>query len=202
MRWSWRRPEVRSANYTEQIVSRLVSAASGAAGDGSALAAIETSARLWGAGLSSATVKPDNVALRSVSPVVLDAIGRGLCRSGQSLHIIDVRNGRVLLIPASAWEVHGSEDPTSWRYTVTLNGPDTTRMITLPADSVLHVRYAPHASRPWAGRSPMQMAADTARAAGLLEHATGEEFSFVQKQLCLRAETKVITGWPTWNPIS
>ena len=183
MRWSWRRPEVRSANYTEQIVSRLVSAASGAAGDGSALAAIETSARLWGAGLSSATVKPDNVALRSVSPVVLDAIGRGLCRSGQSLHIIDVRNGRVLLIPASAWEVHGSEDPTSWRYTVTLNGPDTTRMITLPADSVLHVRYAPHASRPWAGRSPMQMAADTARAAGLLEHATGEEFSFVQKQL-------------------
>ena len=29
----------------------------------------------------------------------------------------------------------------------------------------------------------MTMAADTARAAGLLEHATGEEFSFVQKQL-------------------
>ena len=66
---------------------------------------------------------------------------------------------------------------------VTLNGPSTSRAITLPADSVVHVRYAAPASRPWAGRSPMQMAADTARAAGLLEHATTEEFSFVQQQI-------------------
>ena len=176
-----RKAEVR-ASYADQVVAQIMSAAS-AASDGSALAAIETAARWWGSGLASATVKPDNVALRSVSPVVLDAIGRGLCRCGESLHIIDVRNGMVMLTPASAWDVHGSDDPTSWRYTVTLNGPDTTRMITLPAESTIHIKYAPHASRPWAGRSPMQMAADTARAAGLLEHATGEEFSFVQKQL-------------------
>ena len=183
MRWSWRRPEVRSANYTEQIVSRLVSAASGAAGDGSALAAIETSARLWGAGLSSATVKPDNVALRSVSPVVLDSIGRSLCRAGESLHVISVRNGRLMLTPCASWTLLGAVDPDSWRYQVILNGPSSSSTITLPAASVLHVRYAPHPSRPWAGRSPMQMAVSTARAAGLLESATSEELNFTQSQM-------------------
>ena len=165
-----RKAEVR-ASYADQVVAQIMSAAS-AASDGSALAAIETASRWWGSGLASASIKPDNVALLSVSPVILDSIGRSLCRSGESLHVIDVRNGMVALTPASAWEVHGSDDPSSWRYTVTLSGPDTTRMVTLGGDSVLHVRYAPHPSRPWRGRSPMMMAIDTAKAAGLLERAT------------------------------
>ena len=42
------RPEVRES-YTDLAVSRLVAAAAGV-GDGSALAAIETAARLWEAG--------------------------------------------------------------------------------------------------------------------------------------------------------
>ena len=180
--WPWARTEVREANYTDQVIAQIMAHASGAS-DGSALAAIETAARWWGLGLSSATVTPSNLATRAITPSVLDTIGRALCRSGESLHVISVRDGAVVLTPASAWEVRGSDDPTSWRYTVTLAGPDTTRMITLPADSVLHVRYAAPASRPWAGRSPMQMAADTARAAGLLEHATSEEMTFTQKQL-------------------
>ena len=71
-----RRPEVRES-YTDQIISRLVSASAGV-GDGSALAVVEVAARWWGAGLSSARIKPDNIALRSVSPAVLDSIGRQL----------------------------------------------------------------------------------------------------------------------------
>ena len=77
------------------------------ASDGSALAAIENSARIWGAGLSSATVKPDNLALRAVSPAILDGIGRSLCRDGQSLHAISVRNGAVALTPCANWTVQG-----------------------------------------------------------------------------------------------
>ena len=151
--------------------------------DGSALAAIETAARWWGAGLASATVKPDNVALKSVSPAILDAIGRALCRTGESLHLIDVRGGRVRLIACGSWSISGNDDPTSWRYRVTLSGPSSTRTIVVDADSVLHVRYAPDPSRPWAGRSPMQMAVDTAKAAALLEKATSEELNFTQSQL-------------------
>ena len=100
-----KRPEVRES-YADQVVSRLLAASAGA-GDGGALAAIETAARWWGSGLASASVKPDNLFLRAVTPSVLDAVGRSLCRSGESLHVIDVRNGRLTLTPTASWTVHG-----------------------------------------------------------------------------------------------
>ena len=58
-----------------------------------------------------------------------------------------------------------------------------TRLVTLPAASVLFVKYSPHPSRPWAGRSPVQLAIDTAKAAGLLETATAGELGFTQTQM-------------------
>ena len=176
------RPEVRSANYTDQVIAQIMSHASGAS-DGGALAAIETAARIWGSGLASASVKPDTPALRGVSAVVLDAVGRALCRSGESLHMIAVRGGLVTLTPVSLWEVHGSDDPASWTYRCTVSGPDVARLVTLPAASVFHVKYSPHPSRPWAGRSPVALALDTARAAALLETATAGELNFTQQQV-------------------
>ena len=183
MKWPWSKPEVRSSSYADTVISRIMASA-GASSDGSALAALETAARIWGAGLSSATLKPENnLALRSVSPVVLDAVGRGLCRVGESLHAISVVNGQVSLTPCGSWTVLGSEDPSTWTYRINLAGPSTSRTITLPADSVLHVKYSPHPSRPWAGRSPLQMASDTGLAAARLEKATSEELNFTQSQM-------------------
>ena len=111
-----RRPEVRES-YTDMVVARIMASASAGVGEGSAaLAAIETAARLWGSGLASATVTPSSVALASVTPPVLDAIGRALCRSGESLHVIDVRGGQVRLIACGSWNVSGSDDASTWRY--------------------------------------------------------------------------------------
>ena len=169
-------------SYTDQVIAQILASASGAS-DGGALAAIETAARWWGSGLASATVKPDTPALKGVSAVVLDAVGRALCRVGESLHMIVVRGGQVTLTPVSLWEVHGSDDPASWTYRCTVSGPDVTRLVTLPAASVLHFRYSPHPSRPWAGRSPVALARDTAQAAGRLEKATSEELNFTQQQV-------------------
>ena len=180
-----RRPvEVRSSSssYTDTVIAHLVAASAGA-GDGGALAAIETSARLWGLGLASATVKPSSIALRPITPAILDSVGRDPCRKGESLHAIDVLGGRVRLISCGSWSVHGSEDPASWRYRCTLSGPSSTRTVTLPAAAVLHVRYAPPTGRPWSGRSPVQLALATARAAGLLETATSGELNFTQQQV-------------------
>ena len=182
MKWPWRRPEVRSANYTEQVVSRLHAAAS-AKGDGGALGAIETAARWWGAGLGSARVTPASTALASVTPGVLDTVGRSLCRFGESLFVIDVRNGRVSLTPCGAWTISGSDDPGSWEYLCTLSGPTSTRTVTRQAASVLHFMYSPDPTRPWIGRSPMAMALATARVAGLLETATAGELNFTQQQV-------------------
>ena len=176
-----RRPEIRDS-YTDLLVAQLVAASAGV-GDGRALAAVETAARWWGAGLASATVKPSGIELAAITPCVLDSIGRALCRAGESLHIIDVRGGRVTLSPTATWTVQGDPDPASWMYLCTLNGPSTSRTITRPAESVLHVRYSPSPNSPWRGRSPVQLAVDTARAAGLLETATAGELNFTQKQV-------------------
>ena len=174
---------MRSANYTDQVISQILSSAGGA-GDGGALAAIEASARLWGSGLASATVKPDEpCACQAITPTILDSIGRNLCRVGECLFMIDVRQGKVSLTPCGQWTVHGNDDPSSWIYRLTLSGPDSTRMITLPSASVAHFKYSPHPSRPWAGRSPLTLALDTFRVAGLLESASAGELSFSQKQV-------------------
>ena len=171
-----------SESYTNAVIARLLATSMGV-GDGGALAALETASRLWGFGLASATVNPPSIALAAITPCVLDTIGRALCRSGESLHVISVRNGQVTLTPTSSWSVHGSDDPASWRYRVVLSGPSTSRTITLEAASVVHAKYAPHPSRPWAGRSPLRLAVDTARAAGLLETATAGELNFTQQQV-------------------
>ena len=179
--WPWRRTEVRaSESYTDLVVSRLLAAASGV-GDGSALAVAETAARLWAAGLASATVSPVNRALSAVSPSFLANVGRSLCRRGESVHLIDVSGGRVRLISCSSWTVEGSDDPASWTYRITLSGPSSTRTIAVEGAAVVHIRYAP--DPPWKGRCPLELAADTLKAAGLLESAVSEEFSFVQQQI-------------------
>ena len=182
VKWPWSRPEVRES-YVDQVISRIMASASGAS-DGGSLAALEVAARWWGFGLASATVTPSGMALAAVTPTILDSIGRALCRDpAKALHVIDVRGGRVTLTPTASWTVHGGDDPATWLYRVTLSGPDSTRVVTREAASVLHVRYAPHPSRPWAGRSPVRLAIDTARAAGLLETATAGELNFTQQQV-------------------
>ena len=180
--WPWSRPEVRSANYTEQVISQLLASASGAS-DGGALGALETASRIWGAGLSSVSVSPDSLALRSVTPAVLDSIGRSLCRSGEALFVIDVSGGRVRLIACGSWDVSGTEDPESWTYRCQMSGPSSTRTLTLDADSVLHFRYAASPAAPWRGRSPLRLGIATASAAGLLEKATSGELGFTQTQM-------------------
>ena len=173
--------EIRES-YTETVHRWLVSAAHGGR-EGAALAATETAARWWGLGLASANVTPSEIALAGITPSVLDAIGRGLCRYGESLHVIDVRAGRVMLTPCAQWTVFGSDDPASWMYLCTLNGPSTARTLKLPSASVVHCRYSPHPSRPWAGRSPLTLALTTAKVAGLLETATAGELNFTQQQV-------------------
>ena len=64
---------------------------------------------------------------------------------GESLHMIDVRGGRVTLTPVSLWEVHGDDGPG--QLDLPLYGIRAGRLpdwSTLPADrQCLHFRYSP-----------------------------------------------------------
>ena len=181
VKWPWSRSEVRSSNYTDLAVSRLISAASGAAGDGSTLAVVECAAGWWGRALASATVTPNSAALAGLTPPIMEQIGRSLLTRGESLHVISVADGGVSLIPAASWDVRG--DSRAWWYRCVLASPDNTETVFVPADSVLHNRYGCDVRRPWRGCSPLVSAAETLRAASNIEAATATEFSFQLAQI-------------------
>ena len=50
-------------------------------------------------------------------------IGRSLIRQGEIVFAMEVRGGRLMLLPAASWDIHGDVDPSTWNYRLTLGGP-------------------------------------------------------------------------------
>ena len=177
------RSEHRDASATDAIVDALVSAASGGNVPPlvEALGAVEIAAGLWGRSLASATIEPSTVATRALTPSVLAAIGRGLAVRGEAVFAIEVLPqygvDPVELIEASTWKVSGGTRPETWLYAVELPTPNGVVKRTLPAESVVHVRYATRPRSPWAGVSPLGMASETRTLAAWIERRLAEETS-------------------------
>ena len=128
---------------TDAIISALLSQASGSSAPPSAgdLAAVEAAAGLWSRAFASATVEPTTATTSALTPGILAAIGRGLAVQGDALFAIDVLDG-VKLTQALGWEVRGGTRPESWTYLAEFPVPGGVRKRTLPAESVIHLRYA------------------------------------------------------------
>ena len=92
------------------------------------------------------------------------------------LFSIDYEVG-LQLTQASAWEVRGGTRPETWTYLAEFPVPDGVRKRTLPAESVIHLRYATRPDKPWAGISPLGMASETQALAGWLEKRLAQEVS-------------------------
>ena len=87
-------------------------------------------------------------------------------------------NGAVQLTQAASWKVAGGTRPETWRYAVELPLPSgKVAKRTLPAESVLHLRYATRPGAPWAGISPLGMADETRALATWIERRLAEETS-------------------------
>ncbi len=148
------RRERRSAGYTSTLVA-AAEAAAGGAGVASATAAVETAAGLWARGLALATVEPMSRRTAALRPSLLALIGRALCRHGEVVFDLRVAGGRVELLPASsAYVVQGGPRPSTWLYTVTLDGAGRTETHWRPRAAVAHLQYAVDPARPWRGRPP------------------------------------------------
>ena len=190
--WGFGNKTEHRADATDAIVSALLAGAAGtgAAPHSEALAAVEIAAGLWSRAFASATVAPDTLATRALTPSVLAALGRGLALRGEAVFMIDV-DGGLLLTQAASWTVEGGTRPESWRYVVDLpmpGGRGVKRAV--GADSVVHVRYAVRPSQPWAGVSPLGLAAETATLAGWIERRLAEETSTVSAYLMPLPEMK------------
>ena len=117
----------------------------------------------------AAEVAPDS-ARESFSPGVLGMIARRLLLKGECVFLIEVKDGKRHLVPTTSHNVQtGSYDPETWRYEITLPGPDASRSIVVPAERVMHFRVGEDTSMPWKGRSPLQVASATVSHIRLLE---------------------------------
>ena len=176
--WPFAKIENRES-ATDAIVSALISQAGGSSVPPSveALGAVEAAAGLWSRAFASATVEPSTPVTQALTPSVLAAIGRGLAVRGEVVFELDV-NGAAELTQAASWKVSGGTRPESWRYAVELPLPSgKVSKRTLPAESVLHLRYATRPSKPWAGVSPLGMADETRALATWIERRLAEETS-------------------------
>ena len=140
---NWRRflglEKRQAAPYSDAIVQALQDRATGVAASSDGLGALEIAAGLWARGLASATISPASPVTSALSPAVMASIGRGLVRRGESLFVLDVRDGALRMLEASSWDVSGGHDPTTWVYRVDLPGPSVTASRSYPAASVIHI---------------------------------------------------------------
>ena len=157
--WPFRRRRLETrASYTSSLVSAFEQAAAGTGGEAATgAAAVEVAAGAMGRALSLATVEPRSGRTAAITRSFLALVGRELARHGELVSDIEVRGGRVFLTPA-AWSsvTVGGPDPSTWVYTLTLNGPADTRTVYRPRASVCHLQANVSPARPWQGRAPWQ----------------------------------------------
>ena len=196
---AFRRRETRSAEgYTAIHLDAAWRAATGV--ERRATAAVAGAVLRWASACARFAIEPDGGrALGGLTPPVLYMIGAGLASRGESVHLIEVIDGAVHLAPAGDWDLTGGASESGWRYRLSLDGPSGTASRTVPADSVLHVRWNPDPRQPWRGRAPLATAGDTARAGACLEDSIGRESAMtVARLLSPPAQRMYPDGAPYW----
>ena len=142
---------------------------------GAMVGAVEIAAAMFARAFAGASVVPAGARTAALTPAVLGTIARRMIAGGESVHVIDVDGGAVRLSEASSWNVTGDADPATWRYQVSTTGPSTTTTRWVPADQVVHVRYATSHAEPWRGLPPIVLAGSTGKLAANLERALRDE---------------------------
>ena len=160
-------PEI--VSYSEAAAIAAILHATGARADARALAAVEIAVGTWERAFAAASIAPASPRLAMFTPACLAMIGRALASLGEICFAIEVRDGALMLLPASTFDVAGSLD--RWTYRLDMHGPSLTTTRVLPAESVLHFRIGVDARVPWRGRDPLRYAVATGRLASTVESA-------------------------------
>lgn len=170
-------PEQRELDYTDAVVSALISAATGNVNAlPEATGALEIAAGFYGRAFASATITPEVPAVRAFTPTVMEAIGRDMVRRGESVWVFNVQYGRASVVPCSTWDIQGkTANPNEWLYRVDIPTPSGNMTRQVSGASVLHFMYACEQSRPWKGLGPIQYASLTGQLAAMIETKLNHE---------------------------
>ena len=185
MRWPWRRVETRESSYTDELVARIWSRASGEVASHKVNAPLEAAAGLVGRAFASAEITGSSPGFSgALTPSVLMMIGRALIRYGEAVFHIGMDAGRMTLWPVASYDVQGGYRPSGWTYTLNLAGPSSMVTKEVTASDVLHFRHAVDAERPWKGQGPLTVASGAARlhaevAGHLADEASGPRGSVI-----------------------
>ena len=179
MRWPWSPVEKRDSggDFSDAVVRLIESQAAGTAADASSTAAVEAVAGALSRAFAGATVEGLPWVKSAVTPTVLAQIGRDLIRAGDSLHVIQIVDGEVKLIPCSSWHWEGSHDPSTWRVRATAYGPSTSTTWHLANAGVVFVRWGSTPGQPYVGVGPTSWAHTTSRLQSEAEKALADELA-------------------------
>ena len=157
--------ETRDSSYTDSLIAQIVSQASGATlAKPAATGALEAAASIIARCFAAADVSGPDRYREALGPSTLSMIGRALVRQGEIVFAIEVKDGRLMLLPAASWDVTGDVDPASWTYRLTLGGPSRfTTLDPVPSNGMIHVRYQADPEQPWRGVAPLASAAIAGR---------------------------------------
>ena len=171
--------ETRDSSYTDSIVALIAEQASGATlARPAATGALEAAASIVARCFAAADVSGPDAFKAALGPATMSLIGRSLIRQGEVLFAIEVRDGRVVLLPAASWDIHGEHDPASWTYRLTLGGPSRlTTLDPVASEAMIHIRYQADTERPWRGISPLASAAIAGRLSAETMQALADEAS-------------------------
>ena len=148
------------SSYTDALVAAITANAGGqSTAFASATGALEACAGMVSRAFMTAEVKSDPIVVDALTPDVLGMIGRALIRKGQIVQYIDTSSSSLKLLPCESHDVAGHPDPSTWRYTCTIGGPDRTYTYNrIPSTGVVHLRYAQDPETAWRGIGPLQSA--------------------------------------------
>ena len=171
--------ETRDSSYTDAVVALLAEQASGGTlARPAATGALEASASIVARCFAACDVAAPDAFKAALGPSTLSLIGRSLVRQGEILFAIEIRDGRVVLIPAASWDVTGEHDPASWTYRLVLGGPSRlTTLSPVPNEGMIHIRLQSDPEQPWRGVSPLASAAIAGRLSAETMQALADEAS-------------------------
>ena len=167
--------EHRQQSYSDLVVNAIQAQARGYV-NVCGTSATEAAAGALSRAFASASISGPDWAKRAISPAFLAQVGRCLTRQGESLHLVEVSAlGEIALIPAASWSFSGGPNPSSWTVEATLPGPSRSITRRVPFNSVIHQVWGSAPGIAYAGRSPLQFAAVSARLAVEVERSMGDE---------------------------
>ena len=126
--------------------------------------------------------------IRALSPEFFSLAASELVWRGNAMFRIVVRQGEIVLLPASVGEVSsGTEDPATWRYGLEFRRPGEFEPVerNVAAEGVVHFRVGASAYAPWLGVSGLARAGMTA-----------DQMAYVEDSIKLEVRAPVAHGIP------